>query len=266
MPRGVDGWGAVMRTIWLVLAGTLLLAAACARPPIETEADQAARSFFAAVARADWAAVDAALAPSAAATAGRLQGFEQARRAIPGGGLQAARVVGWTRTEQDGHKRTSAVHLYRYPGADLAVRTVLERAPPTNAYKVTGFYLSRLPPGVVEANRFTLAGKDLRHMLFLAALVVSPLVMLGVAALAAFTPGLRWRLVWMALCFVGVGAAWLNWTTGEGGFVATQIGLIAVGASRATDISPWVLKFSAPVGALAVLVRLMLHRPRAPAS
>lgn len=249
-----------MRGAWLIIAAALVLLGGCVRGPLETEADTAARGFFAAVSRGDWTAVDAALAPSVAGATGRLQGFEGARRAIPGGGIQEARTVGWSRIEQGGHKRTTAVHLYRYPGADLVVRTVLERSPPANSFTVAGFYLSRLPPGVVEANRFSFAGKSLRHYLYLASAVMSPLVMVGVALMAATTAGLRLKLLWIALCFVGVGVAWLNWTTGEGGFIASQVGLINVGVSRATDISPWILRFSAPVGALLVLVRLLLHK------
>jgi hypothetical protein len=262
MPSGVGGWGAVMRaTTWLVVAAGLVLLAACARAPLETEADQAARAFFAAVSGGDWAAVDAALAREAAG-AGR-QSYEPVRRAIPGGAVGETRVVGWWRTERDGHKRTTAVHLYRYPGVDLVVRTDLLRAPPGNAYNVAGFYLNRLPTGAIEQNRFRLTGMSLRHYAFLAAAVLSPLVMVGMAGLALATPGLRLKPLWAALCFVGVGVAWINWASGEGGFELARLALVNAGAGRATDISPWILRFSAPVGALVVLAKLLLHRPKA---
>lgn len=244
----------------------LLYLAACARAPLETEGDQASRAFFTSVARGDWRGVDASLTPAAVATPGHLQGFAQAKGAIPGGPLEESRTVGWRRTERSGRKRLEAVHLYRYPGADLVVSTTLERTPPDNGYKVAGFYLNRVPPGVVEANRFSLADKTRRHYLFLLTAVLSPLVMLGMAAMAAFTPDLKLKFLWAALSFVGVGAAWMNWTTGVGGFVPAQIGLINFGFSRVTDISPWTIRFSAPVGALLVLARLLLHQPAKPAA
>jgi hypothetical protein len=244
---------------WMMLAA-VLLAASCARAPLETEADQAARGFFAALRTGDWTAVDAALAPAQAASPDHRLRLASAQRAIPGGEVEQVKPIGWTRTETAGRKRLTALHLYRYPGADLVVSTTLERAPPSNAYKVTALVLSRLAPGQAEANRFTLKGKDARHWLFLASAALSPLVMLGVALMAAFTRGLGWKPLWVALCFVGVGAAYMNWTSGQGGFVWTQVGLVGLGASRATDISPWIVHFAAPLGAILVLVRLLLRR------
>lgn len=239
----------------------VLVLAACAKAPLETEADRAARGFFEAVRTSDVRAVDALLSPAASAP-DRAQRFEQARRAIPGGPVSETRAVGWVRTEVAGRKRLGTVHLYRYPGADLAVSTVLERTPPGNGYKVVGFYLSRLPPGAVEANRFTLAGKSLRQLSFLLSAFASPLIMLGVAVLVILAPGLKLKPLWFALCFVGVGLAYMNWTNGQGGFSPAQISLINFGFTRATDISPWIVRFSAPVGALLVLARLILHKGR----
>jgi hypothetical protein len=244
----------------LIALAALFLLAACARPPLETEADQAARNFMIAVRLGDWTAVDAALAPEAAAAPDRRERFEAARRAIPGGAVDRALSVGWIRTEQDGHKRITAVHLYRFPGVDLAVSTTLERVPPANTYRVVGFSMNRLAPGVLERSRFSLAGKTPRQLAFLASAVLSPLAMAGVALTVIFTPGLRWKPLWFALCFVGVGSAWMNWTSGQGGFVWSQVGLVDFGVSRATDISPWIIRFAAPVGALASLAALLFLR------
>jgi hypothetical protein len=247
-----------MRTIWIVIVCLVLVG--CARAPLETEADQAARGFFEALRTSDWAAVDAGLAPSQAASPDHRLRLATAQKAIPGGEIERVKPIGWTRTEAGGRKRLTALHLYRYPGADLVVSTTMERSPPSNAYKVTALVLSRLAPGQVEANRFRLKGQDARHLLFLASAALSPLVMLGVALMVLFTRGLSWKPLWFALCFVGVGAAYMNWTSGQGGFVWTQIGLIGLGANRATDISPWILHFAAPLGAILALARLLLRR------
>lgn len=244
---------------WAALA-VVLCVAACARAPMETEADQAARSFFEALRTSDWTAVDAGLAPAQAASPDHRLRLSAAQQAIPGGEVEQVKPIGWSRSEAGGRKRLTALHLYRYPGADLVVSTTMERSPPTNAYKVTALVLSRLAPGQVEANRFTLKGKAARQLLFLASAALSPLVMLGVALMVLFTRGLSWKPLWFALCFVGVGAAFMNWTNGQGGFVWTQIGLVGLGASRATDVSPWIVHFAAPLGAVLVLVRLLVRR------
>jgi hypothetical protein len=247
-------------TVWIAAACALVLAA-CGRAPLETEADQTARSFFTALSRADWPGVDATLAPSALAAANRHLQFEGARRAIPGGAPTEAKGVGWGRTETAGRKRLTALHLYRYPGADLVVTTSLERIPPSNGYRVVGLVLNRLPPDALEANRFTL-DKPARQLVFLASAVASPLIMIGVALLVIVTPGLKLKPLWFLLCFLGVGVAYMNWTTGQGGFAPTQLAVINLGFTRATDISPWIVRFSAPVGAILVGLGLMAWRAR----
>jgi hypothetical protein len=206
--------------------------------------------------------VEAQITPGLARVPDRRQRFEQMRRDMPAGQLQEVRTVGWERRQVGGTKRMDTVHLYRYPGADLVVGTAMVRTPPSNEYRVASLVTNRVAPGQVEAHRFTLAGKSARQLGFLATAVLSPLAMLGMAVLVILTPGLKLKPLWFLLCFVGVGSAYINWSTGEAGFTAAQLNLVNFGVTRATDISPWFIRFSAPVGALVVLVRLLLHRPR----
>lgn len=239
---------------WLALLA-LLFVAGCARPPLDPQADRAARDFYAAVHAGDWSRVDASLSP-AMARGDRRAAFEQVRRALPPGPVREVRAVGWTRP--DGADHVSAVHLYRFADADVVVNTALQPSGPGGSLQVASFLANRLPKGVVEANRFSLSGKTPRHYAFLVTAFLSPLVMVAVAAMAAMTRGLRFKIAWMALALVGVGSAWFNWTTGEGGFSAAQISLVNMGFGRDTDISPWIIRFSMPIGALLVLVRLLL--------
>lgn len=246
-----------MKTWFVLLA--LLFVAGCARAPLDPQADRAAREFYAAVQAGDWGRVDASLSPAMARAANRRAAFEQVRRALPAGPVREVRTVGWTRP--DGAEHVSAIHLYRFADADVVVNTALQPGP-GGSMQVASFLANRLPRGVVEANRFSLAGKSPQHYGFLATAFLSPLVMVAVAAMAAMTRGLRFKLAWMALALVGVGSAWFNWTTGEGGFTAAQISLVNMGFGRDTDISPWIIRFSMPVGALLVLARLLLMPAR----
>jgi hypothetical protein len=240
-----------MRT-WFALFAVLFVAA-CARPPLDPAADRAARQFYAAVEAGDWPRVEQALSPGLARTPDARAGFERLRAALPRERPREARAVGWAKLDGGA---LSAVHLYRFSDSDVVVRTTLQ--PQAGGPRVASFMANRLPLGEVEANRFTFAGKTPQHYGFLISALLSPLVMVAVAAMAAMTRNLRFKFAWMALAVVGVGEAWFNWTTGQGGFTFAQVSLINVGFGRATDISPWIIRFSMPVGALIVLARLLL--------
>jgi len=82
---------------WLALLA-LLFVAGCARPPLDPQADRAAREFYAAVHAGDWSRVDASLSP-AMARGDRRAAFEQVRRALPPGPVREVRAVGWTRPD-----------------------------------------------------------------------------------------------------------------------------------------------------------------------
>ncbi|MET0274310.1 MAG: hypothetical protein ABW360_15085 [Phenylobacterium sp.] len=228
--------------------------AACAKP-VDPAADRTARAFFTAVQAGDRTGIDAQLAPETAANPARFAAFDQIRLATPAGPQREARAVGG-----EAGKTPSTLHLYRYEGGDMVVRTNLKAVP--GGFRVLSAAVSRPPPGAIDANDFGLSGKTPRQYGFLATAVISPLVMIGVALMALFTPGLRFRAVWALLALVGVGAATLNWTTGVGAFDPAQVSFINVGFTRASDISPWILRFSPPVGAIIVLVRLMFVRAR----
>lgn len=251
--------------IVLALAGLVLLAS-CGRAPLETEADRTAQAFFKVLRDGDAAAMAAQLSPALGERPDTYDHLMRMRAAIPAGQVQEVRTVGWARTQTKSGKRLDTVHLYRFPGADLIVGTALVRVPPANNYGVANLVLNRVPPGTIERHRFRLSGKTPRQLGFLATTILSPLVMLGMAILVIFTPGLKLKPLWFALCFVGVGSAYMNWSTGQGGFSPMQLGLINFGFTRTTDISPWIIRFAPPVGALLVLIRLLLHRPRAAAS
>ena len=79
----------------------------------------------------------------------------------------------------------------------------------------------------------------------LLAALLCPLVMFVGLFLVIRTPGLKWRIAWAVLCFVGIGAFWMRASTGEWGFMPAAINLLGPGQQ------PGFYKATIPVGALA---------------
>ena len=71
-----------------------------------------------------------------------------------------------------------------------------------------------------------------------------PLVMIIGLFLVIRTPGLKYRLLWAVLCFVGVGAFWMRASDGVWGFVPAALNIL--GPGRAVGY----YKATVPVGAL----------------
>ena len=84
-----------------------------------------------------------------------------------------------------------------------------------------------------------------------------PLVMIIGLFLVIRTPGLKWRIAWAVLCFVGVGAFWVQKDSGQWGFVPATINVLGPGSAAGF------YKATIPVGALiAIGVSLAVRRVR----
>jgi hypothetical protein len=91
----------------------------------------------------------------------------------------------------------------------------------------------------------------------LIAALTCPLVMFVGLFLVIRTPGLKWRIAWAVLCFVGIGAFWMQASTGEWGFMPAAINLLGPGQQ------PGFYKATIPVGALAsIFVCISVRRAR----
>ena len=98
------------------------------------------------------------------------------------------------------------------------------------------------------------------QFLGLTAALLCPLVMFVGLFLVLRTPGLKWRILWAVLCFLGVGAFWMRASTGEWGFVPAAINLLGPGQQ------PGFYKATLPLGALAaIVVCIGVRRARAEA-
>ncbi len=96
------------------------------------------------------------------------------------------------------------------------------------------------------------------QILGLLAALTCPLVMFGALFLVLRTQGLKYRILWAVLCFVGIGAFWVRASDGAWGFVPAAINLLGPGQQAGY------YKATMPVGALGSLfVCLGVRRARA---
>lgn len=91
----------------------------------------------------------------------------------------------------------------------------------------------------------------------LLAALISPLVMFVGLFLVLRTPGLKWRIAWAVLCFIGIGAFWMRASDGMWSFVPAAINILGVGQQAGY------YKASIPLGALAsIFICVSVRRAR----
>jgi hypothetical protein len=91
------------------------------------------------------------------------------------------------------------------------------------------------------------------QMLGLAAALAWPIPMIVALFLVARDRTLKYRILWAVVCFVGIGAFWMQQATGRWGFVPVAINLLGPGSQ------PGFYKATVPAGAIAVLTLLRLR-------
>lgn len=106
----------------------------------------------------------------------------------------------------------------------------------------------------IEAQSFSFESKGARHYAILISATAS-IVLMAVALIGAiFTPRFERRWLWIPLSLVGVGGVTFVWPTGELFTNLLSVNLIGFGVARAGDVlSPWIINFTPPIGALIVL-------------
>lgn len=107
-----------------------------------------------------------------------------------------------------------------------------------------------------------MAGRSIQRpmqTLGLAAALAWPIPMIVALFFVLRDRGLKFRPVWAVMCFVGVGAFWMEQTTGQWGFIPWAINLLP-------GSQPGFYKATIPAGAFAVMLVLLLRaRKRAAA-
>ena len=80
-----------------------------------------------------------------------------------------------------------------------------------------------------------------------------PLPMIVALVLVARDKTLKFRVLWAVLCFVGVGAFWMQASTGQWGFIPLAINLLG------PNSQPGFYKAVIPAGAIGVLIMQTLR-------
>ena len=95
--------------------------------------------------------------------------------------------------------------------------------------------------------------RRMSNTLGLAAALAWPIPMIVALFLVARDRTLKYRILWAVVCFVGLGAFWMQQATGRWGFIPLAINLLGPGSQ------PGFYKATIPAGAIAVLILLWLR-------
>jgi hypothetical protein len=283
----------------LALLGLLLLAG-CTAPKAELDADRMGRLFIDAVQRGDWPAIDRGIAPQLMSAPDHAAGIEKVRQAFPADPpwsirLLASRQVGGSRASAP--EREELQYLYQFAERraviDLTVvpvgwmkvipatpetprkeSAVLPTPPGPSASGSGGYEVVRVYKALTmsytevtkadeAAQAFWAPGRTAGQWLFLGLAAATPVFMLWTVLSVFRAPALGGRLFWALACLVGMGAFWMDWTSGITGFLPSSLRLMGFGLEKGpSPLSPWMVSLTLPVGALAASVRLALGRLR----
>jgi hypothetical protein len=252
MLRGVSGW---------VAAACVFLLSACSWIAPTPELDAAARITFQRFQSGDTDAILREGSPILVET-DAASTIQQIRSLLPHAPPTETQLVGysWSQNSSEPSSQHRLTYEFRWPDEVALMNFSFERFGEM-VYQLNGFTVRVASRAELAANDFTLLGKPLGHYLMLAAVFVSPLLMIIAIVMTLRTPGLERRWLFCFLSIVTVCMYRLDWANGASQFVLIQAGLITVGMTRSASLfSSWVLATGIPVGAIYVLVRVWLHR------
>jgi hypothetical protein len=202
------------------------------------------------------AEIQARLTPAAAAVVTREQ-IQALKAYAPPGAPSDRRLISWEFFAGTDGQMRRLVYELDYPSEAVLYRLTLKRPSDAAPWRVESFHLQRATHTDLRQNRFTLVGRSLGQLLFLAMAVLSPLLMLIAVTTVIRAPKFKRKWLWAIMAFVGVGSATMNWATGASNFQPLMLSLIGAGATHQGFLGffPWVLKFTLPIGAIAALWR-----------
>lgn len=151
-------------------------------------------------------------------------------------------------------RRVTARHKLECPNATMQVDIQLwiEADSP---YAIENFVVTPISAqAAAQAAEFSLAGKSPRHYAFLAAALVSPLLMLAAVLGTIFTKGFKRKWLWGIISFAGIGKFSMVWNSGAIGSNWLTLNLIGFGIMRGGEpLAPWIVSLTPPLGAVLVL-------------
>jgi hypothetical protein len=249
---------------WAILAAVLAAVAACQVPKLDARTDAEIRSVFDELRRGDDRALRPRLTPALQTAEAQAQ-LAVVRGYIPKGEPKSRKVVGWTVNAVAGQdKVVLESDEYDYGDRVALVQTRIRQPQGSAAFEIEGFHVQVAAVRELAANGFSLVGKGLAQYAFLAAAILSPVLMIWALVKVIRQPGLRRKWLWGILAFAGLFSFQMNWSTGQAGATWLTVQLIGAGVtSGLSRFDPWVLTMTAPLGALLILSGLWANPKRA---
>lgn len=154
-----------------------------------------------------------------------------------------------------GPEAQTLVYELVYPGHAILYTVGLQRPNSAGTWSIQSLNLNRATDAQLAQSRLTLIGRSPAQLLFLAATILSPALMLCTVVTVLRAPGLKRKWLWILLSLAGIGSARMNWTTGQAEFQPLSFLLIGFGITKQglSNFFPWVLKFTPPLGAIIAL-------------
>jgi hypothetical protein len=283
---------------WAWFAGLFLALSACAPQVADLDADRMGRTTIDVIQRADWPAIDRSLAKSFFNDPGHALRIEEARAVFPADPPWSIKLISSDKTVAKGRwDRANLSYLYTFPTKRVVIDLQVEQHGWRKVYdpvqgrltppdKVTLLEPPKAEPGarpykigkvfkLISITAIEVTPEDDAHAgffgptktagqwAFFAATLATPAFMIAAMLQALTARQLPWRLLWMLGAFVGAGAVWMDWRVGSVRLVMEQITLFGFGFERGpSPLSPWMVHTTAPIGALAVFLRLLVFKPR----
>lgn len=252
-----------VRLSFLVILAACIGLASCT-PTVDPDVDATARKAYRQI-RDNDPGLSALLAPELK-TPEAMAAFPRVQSYLPKEEPKAVVAIQWTTyyPNNDNDVTAHVRHAYRFEGKRAVVTTTLRRRPATRDWKVSGFKISVASENDLSENRLTLAGKSLAHYAFLAAMILSPALIVASIIRLVVIKGRRERLLWILPALIGVCSLKMNWTTGAVTFHPVNFELLGVGATTIpTGFDPWTMSVSFPLVAILILLGVVgRRRPR----
>jgi len=236
-----------------------LAAGACSVEPAP-ELEAAARDTFRQFVASDFDAMREA-APNAEARA-EIDQLARVVAYMPDTNPESARRVSYSMFQSfsGGNSTFQLIHEYGWP-THLALATVsFEQASSETAPTAQRINVNVATREELKVHDFGFAGKSFLHIAMLAAVILSPLLMVTAIVMSIRTPEVERRWLWCIVAVLTVCRFHLDWTSGAFQWTLLAAGFINQGVTRLdTPFAPWVVSTSIPIGALIVIARLWVR-------
>lgn len=241
----------------LLLVATALMLAGCKPPTLKADpaAEAVARAVYDDVAAGRIDAVRARMTPEALAVASPEQ-VKALRPFARTAGAAERRLINMQAVSDGAGQSMVLTYELPFPNEAVLYEVRLQRTGQAAPWRLLGCTFNRASNAELAKGSLTVTGRSPGQLAFLAATVLSPLLMLSAIVAAIRAPGLKRKWLWAILALAGIGAASMNWTTGQAGFQVLSVNLIGAGISKMgfSNFYAWILKFTLPVGAVIVHV------------